>query len=334
VTAGRTRTVRGARWIALAVVCAALAGWARPDGSRARRAAVAETFGEYLALRARPASEEPDPIGPLLTPKLVFGRASSLLFDSVTDDAVRIDECVGPVPRALDAALAAPGAQQPDSTAPSAFDRSAPLVLLACDEAGLVPGLDEALADALALPVLSGAARGQSPLGHIGLFERARYLRVAAVVSVWDVANDLGETELLRRLHSYCEPGGPIDELLAGLRDPARAVAAQEAWFADRDDAARGVVAVLGGVGFELERRARLHGARLVVVLLGLDAGGGARAAAPRTAEMAEQIERALRQRGVRVVALAGEDGPRDTQGRLTARGIEQVVAGVRAVID
>jgi hypothetical protein len=300
-------------------VCAALAAFARPFEDRGRRAAAAATLAEYLTLRAQPTRSEVDPLRALLAADPVTERAANLLFAPLVDDTLRLDDRAGILPRALDATFAAP---------------DGPVVLLGCDEAGLAPGFDAALATACALPVLSGAARGQSPLGHIGLFERARRQRVAAFVSVWNLANDLGETELLRRVQTRLGPGGPIDALLASLRDPARAAAAQEAWFVERDDAAEAVIAVLAGAGFELERRARLHGAGAVVVLLGLDAPDHQDKARPRTARMAEALERALRERGVRVFVLAAAEGQRDAEGRLTAHGVEAVVAGVGQALE
>ncbi len=289
---------------ALAAVGVLLALLPDRSGAAGEASRSAATLGEFLTLRAAAtAATGAAPAdgrdlarhGRTVLASFELGpRALALLYAHAP--GVELDPIAGPQPPGLVAALAAP--RQPGE---------AEALLLVCDAGVADPAaLAAGLAGPLGLRPLAGGARGGSPLTHLGLIERAAVQRVGALVCVWDLRDDLGETDLLRRARVGLAPEGDVDALLAALAGLDRGQAAQEAWFAARPAAGDAVVAVLVASGFELARRARLFGADLAFAVRVPDAAG--RAAAPTLAALTDRVLAGLTARGVHPVAVAGDD--------------------------
>lgn len=292
---------------------------------RAERAARAATLHEYLGLRASRFVPVADAIGdglPSLAVAPLSPRALELAFPAPSrSEAVLLDPLIGPYPRPGAAGGALPWE-----------GGSAPLVLLAGDRGldrgvggaegaadfaerlrAALPSLASSLAPELAtstgggdLELADGRAAGQSPLGHLGLLERCCARRVALIVSVWNLADDLAETDVLRRVHELAPPGGDVDALVRELGDPSAAEDAQERWLATHAEAREAVRRVLVTVGFELERRAWLHAGDAALVLL-VPPGAG-----PATREVIAGVRRGLEARGVTFLVASASGAERD----------------------
>lgn len=301
-------------------------------GERATLARNATSLHEFLELRASRHLPLPDPVGVGL-PSLVtapFGdRGLELLFAHLAEDpALVLDPLVGP--------WHAPGPGRDDDgfrIAHAAPDANAARTLLVLG--------DEALAAASDLPAvlvrdlppdargagwvaLDASTPGHSPLTQLAVLERFPYRAFDRVVAVWDLTDDLAQTDLLRRVHELVPPGGDVDRLLAELRDRERAPGVQELWLATHAEARAEVERVLVTAGIELDRRLALHGGDAVVALLLPDGDGLA-----RTRGLATRVASRLRDRGVPVVVADPERLARGPGARLSPAGAADLVAAI-----
>ncbi|MEZ6018084.1 MAG: hypothetical protein R3F49_23465 [Planctomycetota bacterium] len=282
---------------------------------RAARAADARTLEEYLDLRAEPPKPALPALGGALPPLVTVelgARALELVFPGLVDDpSLTVDDVCGPVATATLGLLEAP-----PERAVAGQEPPRPVLLLVHDDSGAladVGGLAPALAAEFGMDVVPAGAQGQSPIGHLGLLERACRRRCGLVVSVWNLADDLAETDVWRRVMGRLQPEGAIDSLIAELgaaRDAsvvgaagatARARDAQERWLAEHPASVPELALTLAQVAFELERRAAIHGGHAVVLLVAPEGG-----VTPTVTEVLAGFEAALEGTSVRRAQLVG----------------------------
>lgn len=309
----------------LLLAALALAGFARLLPSAERRSShahAARTLREYLELRARGSSPAAPPLGDALMP-LVTGRLGGRALDLLTPWTLAGGVDAGPsLVRDPLAGWLPIDFSLPTVAAGSDVGRSASTSMVlahdeACDGARLAAALRARLAGVTVgaggpLEVVAAGARGHSPYAHLGLLEHTANAPFDLVVAVWDLADDLGQCEVLRRVFGFLPPGGDIDGLVAALADHRAALAATEAWLAAHPEARATLPALVAALAYELERRVWLQGGRHVLVLLLPDTSS-----APHVAQVVADLRGVLAARAVPHLVREPRDAARREDGTL-----------------